>query len=218
MNDASAMNTALDHIVFATSNLALATEAFADLTGCLPIPGGPHPVMGTRNALVSFGDGVYLEIIGPDPERKVDGLQAAAMAALERDSLFAWALATTDLQGIALNASRMGLEPSAPTETSRTLPDGTKLTWELLWLHKMSGTWPFFIDWLDAPHPSVDSPKVGALLAFTVDLPVDDSNRLPFETPARVELRTGAPRMSLAFESIRGPIEWSADDPKGFFL
>ena len=79
-------------------------------------------------------------------------------------------------------------------------------------------TWPFFIDWLDAPHPSVDSPKVGALLAFTVDLPVDDSNRLPFETPARVELRTGAPRMSLAFESIRGPIEWSADDPKGFFL
>ena len=81
MNDASAMNTALDHIVFATSNLALATEAFADLTGCLPIPGGPHPVMGTRNALVSFGDGVYLEIIGPDPERKVDGLQAAAMAA-----------------------------------------------------------------------------------------------------------------------------------------
>ena len=100
----------------------------------------------------------------------------------------------------------------------RTLPDGTKLTWELLWLHKMSGTWPFFIDWLDAPHPSVDSPKVGALLAFTVDLPVDDSNRLPFETPARVELRTGAPRMSLAFESIRGPIEWSADDPKGFFL
>ncbi|MGY8738547.1 MAG: VOC family protein, partial [bacterium] len=107
-------------MVFATSNLALATEAFADLTGCLPIPGGPHPAMGTRNVLVSFGDGVYLEIIGPDPERKVDGLQAAAMAALERDSLFAWALATTDLQRVALNASRMGLEPSAPSETSRT--------------------------------------------------------------------------------------------------
>jgi len=59
----------LDHIVLAAPDLDEAKRSFNDQTGVMPMDGGPHENLGTRNALVSFGDGVYLEIIAPDPEQ-----------------------------------------------------------------------------------------------------------------------------------------------------
>ena len=45
----------LDHLVIAAPDLADAKTAFADATGCMPVDGGAHNGLGTRNALVSFG-------------------------------------------------------------------------------------------------------------------------------------------------------------------
>ena len=70
----------LDHIVLAAPDLDEAKDAFDAQTGVMPIDGGPHEGLGTRNALVSFGDGTYLEIIAPDPEQPLQGTRGERLA------------------------------------------------------------------------------------------------------------------------------------------
>ena len=41
----------LDHIVFATPDIAMSSEWIADLTGVIATEGGPHVNNGTRNRL-----------------------------------------------------------------------------------------------------------------------------------------------------------------------
>lgn len=59
----------IDHLVFATDDLARTVARFVDRTGIIPVRGGQHFGLGTRNELCSLGDGAYLEIIGPDPDQ-----------------------------------------------------------------------------------------------------------------------------------------------------
>ena len=51
----------IDHLVIVVQNLAQAAQDYEQL-GFTVIPGGQHPV-GSHNALISFADGSYLEII-----------------------------------------------------------------------------------------------------------------------------------------------------------
>ena len=208
---------AFDHVVLAVPDVAAGRERFADTTGCRPIDGGPHDALGTRNAIVAFEGGRYLELIGPDPDTRTDRNFGGRLERLSSDRLLGWAIRTNDLMAIVEAARPHGLDPTRVLTVHRDRPDGTRLEWSMVGLRGSGGAWPFFLDWRDAPHPTVDAPVVGSIAGFEAYLPCDDVDALPFARTDGAVLLAGPARLVLAFESARGVVEWSEADPGGLF-
>jgi catechol 2,3-dioxygenase-like lactoylglutathione lyase family enzyme len=209
----------LDHVVLAAADLDEAKAAFADATGVLPLDGGPHAGLGTRNALVSFGTS-YLEIIAPDPEQQLVGNMGARLLELSSPRLLHWAVRVDDLAAIAARARDVGLSPGPIRHTSRRTPSGDSLTWALLGIggHRLGGAVPFFIDWLDCAHPSTTAPRVGDA-RFEVSLPPGSREAKVLDpAPEDVTIVAGSPGIALRFDSPRGEIAWSEASPSGFSL
>ncbi|MCR9098230.1 MAG: VOC family protein [bacterium] len=211
------LHLALDHLVLADADLVHACEAFADRTGVAPKPGGPHEGLGTQNALAHLGDGLYVELIVPDPATSTDRNLGGLLATFEGLRLFAWALRTDDLPRLARALDRHGTPTSPIAETSRRQPDGRPLVWDLMGLPGLGGAWPFFIDWRDCDHPSRTAPKAGALSSFEASLSAPDAADLPFAAVPGVRLTSGPPRLALTIETQRGDVTWSTEAPRGFY-
>lgn len=131
----------IDHIVIVVSNLEQTAKDYEQL-GFTVVPGGKHPV-GSHNALISFADGSYIEIIAfyreaPD-HRWWDPLQKG-------ERLADFCMQTNDLQGDTLKLRAAGVAINDPVPWSRTRPDGYELKW-LLSLAQGShrGVAPFLI-------------------------------------------------------------------------
>ena len=58
----------LDHIVVASLTLEEGVAHVERRLGVIVPPGGEHPSMGTHNHVMRLGDGIYLEIISPNPK------------------------------------------------------------------------------------------------------------------------------------------------------
>src|SRR5262245_20324214 len=113
----------LDHFVIAVPDLDKAKAAFEAKTGVMPVDGGPHIGIGTRNALVSFGHGAYLELIAPDPAQDLEGKFGGWLAALPDERLLQWAIRTNDTTAVAARARKAGFAPAEPRRMSRKRPD-----------------------------------------------------------------------------------------------
>jgi Glyoxalase-like domain len=131
----------IDHIVIVVNDLEQAAKDYEQL-GFTVVPGGKHPV-GSHNALISFADGSYIEIIAfyreaPD-HRWWDPLQKG-------ERLVDFCMQTNDLQGDTLKLRAAGVAIHDPVPWSRTRPDGYELKW-LLSLAQGShrGVAPFLI-------------------------------------------------------------------------
>ncbi len=146
------------------------------LFGVRPAPGGVHPGLGTCNALLSLGNDQYLEVIAPDPAQELAGTLGARLAALEAPGLVTWAAAASDLDAVAAAARGASLEVRGPVLTRRQAPDGSVLRWRLLFIggHAYGGLVPFFIDWMDTPHPARTNPVAGQLISLDVRTPDAD--------------------------------------------
>jgi hypothetical protein len=209
----------LDHVVLAVSDLETAKAEFENQTGVLPADGGPHKGLGTRNALVSFDNGVYLEIIAPDPEQNLEDTMGEQLSKLSSPRLLHWAIRTKKLNRVYDRADETGLHPGQVKAMSRNVPGGSAIKWEVIGIggHDHGGCVPFYIDWLRAPHPTKSIPHVGELESFRVSLPSDSlAHKLLDPTPKFVEVVTGDPRISLSFKSKNGVIKMEELNPKGF--
>lgn len=167
------MKTFIDHLMLGAADLQTGIAEVRRLFDAAPVPGGAHPGLGTRNALLGLADGHYLEIIAPDPDQSLAGTFGAALADLSRPALVTWALRSRDLPGIAQRLGGAGLQTRGPVRTRRATPDGTVLEWDLLFVsgHSFGTLFPFFIDWRDTPHPTDGLATAATLEAVTLETP-----------------------------------------------
>jgi hypothetical protein len=120
------MLNGIDHLVIVVNDLDLATNDYRQL-GFTVVAGGRHPV-GSHNALVSFEDGSYLEIIAFYRE----ALDHRWWGALQKGERLAdYCMQTDDLAGDTRKLRECGVAINDPVPWSRIRPDGYEVQWTL---------------------------------------------------------------------------------------
>jgi hypothetical protein len=161
----------IDHILLGTADLDRGSAEFERLTGVKPVFGGKHP-FGTQNALVSLGDGTYLELIAPQPGSSVD-LDMADLTKLDHLTPIGWAVSASDIMAL-----KKIVPVTDPKAGSRTTPAGAMLRWQTANPATAIQGAPFFIAWAPGtPHPSTTSPRGCSLVNFDVQTPDADALR-----------------------------------------
>ncbi len=164
------MHATVDHLLYGSPDLELGIAEVERLTGVRPVYGGRHPGLGTHNALLSLGAGVYLEVIAPDPSQ-VDVVQEPpyGIGSLAAPALRAWAVAPGDLETAVRNGRAAGIDYGNVTAHSRRTPDGDDVRWRMATLRAREdglAVLPFLIDWGSTPHPSERAPGGVRLVQF----------------------------------------------------
>ena len=135
----------LDHLVILVPDLDEVVEDYGRL-GFGVTPGGEHADGLTRNALVPFRDGTYLELVSflnPDDARdNVWGWRAF----LPRGGLVDYCVASEGLSEDVGRLRRLGFEVDGPTEGGRRLPDGEEIRWRSASVVQEGRTLPFLIE------------------------------------------------------------------------
>lgn len=118
---------ALDHVVIGVRDLDR-TVADYEAAGFTVVPGGRHPGRNTRNALVVFADGAYLELIAyhaPSPEERWwRQLEAHG------EGLVDFALLPQDIAALVAAARARGLTGLVERPGRRSRPDGIEIAWQ----------------------------------------------------------------------------------------
>ena len=160
----------IDHVIVGVPDLDKAVQQIEDLTGVRPAIGGVHPGRGTRNALMSLGDGTYLELLAPDPAQSVDNDDVRPLRTLTEPTPVGWAVSAGDAASLRRTLARAGVATTEPEPGSRNKPDGTTLYWVTFDFEGFDDPLaPFFIVWNDpALHPSRTSPGGCSLVGLSI--------------------------------------------------
>jgi len=202
----------VDHLIWGSRDLEREIERVAEWTGVRPIPGGRHPGEGTRNAIVGLGAGMYLELLGPDPEQPpLPRPRWLGLDTLVAPRLVSWAARSTDLERRAASARAAGVPLGEVRAGRRELSDGQVLSWRLTYPEPLSadGLVPFLIDWGDSPHPSASAPKGIRLVDLHAEHP-DPAAITVLLGRLGLELRVAAgptPALVASLETPRGRVE-----------
>ena len=147
----------IDHVILGIDDLDRGIREFESRTGVTPKRGGEHPGRGTQNALVTFGNGRYLEILAPASSQAPATTRESALGHAQL-ALVGWALHTGVIGATVEQLRKAGFEVQGPLPGSRRAPDGALLAWQSAAVDEL-GLTPFFIEWSkDTPHPSRTSP------------------------------------------------------------
>ena len=161
ITEAGPVEPTLDHLVYATPDLAAAVAQFEAATGVRPAAGGRHLGRGTRNHLVRLGPRSYLEIIGPDVEHPAASGAGLPFGIDELDGprLLTWAVRPGDLDSAVARSAAAGADLGPALPMSRRTPVGDLLEWRLASAVPVpfGGVTPFLIDWGASVHPSSDA-------------------------------------------------------------
>jgi hypothetical protein len=153
----------LDHLTVAALTLE-AGVAYIRRTLGVDIPfGGVHPAMGTHNHVMRLAEGVFLELIAPDPAATQrprwfaldDKSMRAKLEASPR--LITWVVRSDDIVKSLKSVPVMTGDAVRVTRESLSwlfslLPDGRM---------PFDGAFPAIIQWPPGPHPSLGMANLG---------------------------------------------------------
>ncbi len=202
----------IDHLVYATPDLQLGINTIEQRLGVKATPGGQHPGLGTRNALVALGPTSYLEIIGPDPEQpKPSGPRRFGIDDLKAPRIVRWVVKSSELAAVKAKADHAGITLGALASGSRKRPDGVVLSWRYTDPATVvaDGLIPFFIDWGTSPHPSLTAASGATLVQLRAEHP-DGANVQKMLGQLGLELRVSqasAPAIVATIDGPRGRVE-----------
>ena len=95
----------VDHVIYGTADLEVATARIEACLGLTALPGGRHVGLGTHNRIVPLGDGSFIELLAiADPDEALRSPLGAALQAAIADhgeGLFGWAVAVDDVGPVA---------------------------------------------------------------------------------------------------------------------
>jgi hypothetical protein len=208
----------LDHLVYAAPDLEETVDSMDRLLGVRAVPGGRHPGLGTRNALIALGKTSYLEILAPDPEQPdPDHPRPFGIDDLLEPRLATWVIHTSRLEERAEAARRAGYDPGPVGSLGRTRPDGVRLSWKQAVPRSEAGGLmtggdglvPFLIDWRDSPHPAAGAPSGCSLVVFRAEHPDPESvARMLAAMKAPLTVTQGPePALIAVLDSPRGRVE-----------
>ena len=124
------MSLFVDHVVIAVRDLARASADY-QRAGFTVTPGGEHSTGDTHNALISFADGSYFELIAfKDPDRPQTHRWWPRLA--RGEGLVDFAIGAEQLAATADALRTRGLHVEGPMDGGRTRPDGQQLAWRTL--------------------------------------------------------------------------------------
>ena len=194
----------LDHLAVCCARLDEGVAWVEATLGVTLQPGGQHARFGTHNRLLELGEGLYLEVIAPDPGAPVPlhprwfGLDHAGAPRLGN-----WIARVEDLEtalrdapdgaGDALALSRGDLAWRIAVPPDGSLPYG--------------GAYPTLIAWESGLHPSRRLPDAGVrLTALTVQHPeaVEVQGMLGALHDPRVSYHEGPLQLRAVFQTPTG--------------
>ena len=136
------MTLHFDHAIIAVHDLDAATQDYRAL-GFTVMPGGVHANRATRNALIAFPDGTYLELLAATGDPPLPDLIDFSVLLQGGEGLVGYALRSNDLEAdiARLRARGFAVGEIVPGERRRT--DGMMVRWKLALLD--GGFAPFLI-------------------------------------------------------------------------
>ena len=202
----------VDHLVYAAPNLQAGVDHIEQLFGVRATPGGQHPGVGTRNALVALGPARYLDIIGLDPDQPAPRQpRTFGIDALTAPRLVTWAAKSGSLEDLVRDAQTHGITFGAVGRGSRKTPQGTLLQWRYTSPRTMiaDGLVPFFIDWGHTPHPAASAAQGATLVALRAEHPdADRVQQMLAQLGLDLHVTKGpGPALVAVVESPRGRVE-----------
>jgi len=136
----------IDHIVIAVRDLVAAAKDYAGL-GFTVTPGGEHTGGATHNALISFADGAYFELIAfREPDRPQEHKWWGRFAKGEGTVDFALLSDDVAAEAERLAATGSGIAIDGPADGGRLRPDGERIAWRNLGLIAAGAPLPFVIE------------------------------------------------------------------------
>jgi hypothetical protein len=162
-------------------------------------PGGEHADGLTRNALVPFRDGAYLELVSfLDPQSGRDNVWGWREF-LPEGGLVDYCATSDDLRAEARRLESLGFGVEGPEEGGRRAPDGAQIVWRSARISQDGRLMPFLIEDVTPPERRVpggraaDHPN-GASGIRRLEI----SGPYPDEAAASLAALTGTPPSSLA--------------------